>query len=228
MTETNLDKPRRAKRRVALPAIIAGGLSSLLLAFSLTPTFSALTAQILNDSNSAGTGTLVMQETGPNGTGAQVTCTSTAAGTATCSTINKFGGDNPTTSGYLNLKPGGSTVTTLKFKNIGSVSASTFTVAGGAITKGDNTGSVHGAATASQLGSAFKIKIVVGTTTPTTVFEDSANALAATASTPIVIPGSVAVNGEVTITVTTTLLSTADATTQGLTIAEPMTWTFAA
>ena len=48
MSEINTVKPRRAKRSLAVPAIVAGGLSSLLLAFSLTPTFSALTASILD------------------------------------------------------------------------------------------------------------------------------------------------------------------------------------
>ncbi|MBN9104744.1 MAG: hypothetical protein J0I14_07045 [Propionibacteriaceae bacterium] len=217
-----MDKPRRAKRRLALPAIIAGGLSSMLLAFSLTPTFSALTAAITNDSNTVGTGSLVMQETGPNNAGTQVTCTSGAAGTATCSTINKFGGDNPTTSGYMALKPGGSTTTTVKFKNIGSVSASTFTVAGGTITKANN-GSVNGTASVAALGSAFKIKITSGSNT---VFDDTATAFAATASSPLTIPGAVAVNGEVTLTITTTLQASADATTQGLSITQPIVWTF--
>lgn len=224
MTDINSSKPRRAKRHVAVPAVIAGGLSSLLLAFSLTPTFSDLTAAITNDSNTVGTGTLVMQESGPGSTGTTVTCTSGATGASTCSTINKFGGDNPTTSGFMTLKPGGSTVTTVKIKNIGSVSASTFTVAGGAITKSNN-GSVNGSASASQLGAAFKVKIVAGTTT---VFDDTANAFAATAATPLTIAGTVAPNAEITFTITTTLLTSADASTQGLSITQPIVWTFGA
>ena len=67
MAEAPQTPHRRA--RVAIPAVIAGGVSALLLAFSMTPTFAALTAAITNDANTAGTATLVMQESGPGSTG---------------------------------------------------------------------------------------------------------------------------------------------------------------
>jgi hypothetical protein len=209
--------PRRAHRRLALPVIVAGGLSSLLLAFSLTPTFSALTAAITNNNNTAGTGTLVMEETGPNGTGVSTTCTSGASGSATCTDINKYGGSNPSTSGYLKMKPGDSQVTTITIKNAGTLDASTFTVKGGACTDGTQ-GSVSGSAT--NLCDLYTITIKQGTTT---VFSDTATAFAAAAASSL---SAVNAGSSTTLTITATLSTSATAANQGHTITQPITWTF--
>ncbi|MGC3992979.1 MAG: hypothetical protein QM779_02430 [Propionicimonas sp.] len=210
-------KPARKRRGVALPVVIAGGLSSLLLAFSLTPTFSALTAAITNSANTAGTGTLVMTETSSDmGT----TCTSGATGSATCSTINKFGG-NTASSGYMALKPGGSVTSTVTIKNSGTVDASTFTMGGGTCTMSTN-GTVNGSATQAQLCGKFNLVITAG---GTSVYTGTAAAFAGTTTT---IGSGVTAGSTVTIVVKITLDSSADATYQGLAITQPITWTFGA
>jgi len=106
------------KRKASLPILIAGGVSSLVLALGMSPTFSAFTASIQNSVNTAGTGTLVMEEKNQAGT---VTCLSTDGGSvstnsATCATINKYSGD-------LAMVPGETVVTNITIKNVGTVDA---------------------------------------------------------------------------------------------------------
>jgi hypothetical protein len=213
--------PKHRKRRVAVPVIVAGGLSSLLLAFSFTPTFSALTAAITNSGNTAGTGTLVMEETGPNSTGVSTTCTTGVDGTATCSTINKYGGTNPSTDGYLKMKPGDTQTSTITIKNTGTLDAASLTVKGGTCT--DTTqGTVSG--TATNLCDMYTITIMKGATVivPATT---TATAFASAAAANL---GTVAAGGSVTVTVTATLSASATAANQGHVITQPIVWTFQA
>ena len=114
------------KRKLSLPLIVAGGVSSLVLALGMSPTFSAFTASIQNTINTAGAGTLTMVETTGNGLGPN-SCSSSAgvAGSADCTTINKYG--NLTT-----MKPGDSTTTTIHIVNTGTINATSFSLAPGA------------------------------------------------------------------------------------------------
>jgi hypothetical protein len=122
------------KRKLSLPLVFAGGISSLVLALGMSPTFSAFTAQITNDTNNASAGTLVMEETSGG-----VTCKSTDGGNvtsnaATCSTINKYGG--------ANLAPGGTATTTVIIKNSGNLTPASFSLTpGSCIPSGGVTGS---------------------------------------------------------------------------------------
>ena len=80
----------QSKKRIGL--ISTGIVGALLVAFTFTPTFAGFVASIQNTINSASTGTLTMKET--SGT---YTCNSTdgagaTTNSATCSTINKYGG----------------------------------------------------------------------------------------------------------------------------------------
>ena len=220
MNEISVGKPRRVKRRLALPAIVAGGLSSLLLAFSLTPTFSALTASIRNDVNTAGTGTLIMTETDAAGT---VTCKSTdgtgnglGVNSATCSTINKYGGSST-------MKPGDSVSTKVHIKSTGTVEATTFSVQGGTCTPG-TTGSANGGAT--DICDKMTVKILAGSTQ---VYSGAASAFAAAAPTSLsgYIPLTTSSAGQ-EFTITVSLPSTLGNTYQGLKISQPITWTFGA
>ena len=122
-----------ARRRLSPVALIAGVGAAVVLALSTTGTLSAFTAQITNSTDTAATGSLVMQETGTTG-GTGYTCTSTDAtpaannintNAATCATINKY-------SGSTTLTPGATpTVSTVVLKNTGTVAATTFTVTPG-------------------------------------------------------------------------------------------------
>ena len=65
------------RRRLSWPVLLAGSIGSLLLAVGLSPTLAAFTAQIRNTVDTAGTGTLIMQETNADGS---VICNSTDGG----------------------------------------------------------------------------------------------------------------------------------------------------
>src|ERR1700753_2489587 len=86
--------PRRRRRFVPLVWLASAG-AVFAMALGVGGTLSGFTASINNSTNTAGSGTLLMQEGGPG----SVTCLSSAAGTVTaanagtCSTINKFGGN---------------------------------------------------------------------------------------------------------------------------------------
>jgi len=127
------------KRKLSLPLVLAGSVSSLVLALGMSPTFSAFTAQITNDTNNTSAGTLVMEESTTVGS-LTTTCKSTDGGNvssnaATCSTINKYGG--------ANLAPGGTTTTTVIIKNSGNLTPASFSLTPGSCTQ---TGTVSGSA----------------------------------------------------------------------------------
>lgn len=217
MSETTNQKKNH--RRVAVPAVIAGGIGSLLLAFSMTPTFSALSAAIQNTADTAGTGTLVMQESNSDGS---VLCTSTDGGSvstnsATCATINKYGGN-------LAMVPGQNATTTLSIKNIGTVPASSFSLTGGACVQSNN-GTSNG--TATNLCDKVNVVIKSGTTA---IYSGTATGLA-TGSTDIFNKLSIttlAAGGSIPLTVSATIDASVGNTYQGLKISQPMTWTFGA
>lgn len=82
------------KRRGFTPLLlIAGVAGAVVLSLSMTNTFSAFTAAITNSTNTAASGTVILQETGPGGT--PVVCNSTdtpstiSINASTCATINK-------------------------------------------------------------------------------------------------------------------------------------------
>lgn len=162
MAEAPQTPHRRAKRTPALPVVIAGGVSALLLAFSLTPTFSAFTAAITNNNNTAGTGTLIMkEESGGN------TCYSTASGStvdanntnASCS-INKYGGSTT-------LIPGGSSATTATVTNAGTIPAKVFTLTPSGCVSEKTTGATWTGSGAAC--SSYTLKVEAGTgTSPST------------------------------------------------------------
>lgn len=204
-------------RRVAFPALIAGGVSAILLAFSMTPTFSAVTAQIINGANTAGTGSLTMQES--DGT---TVCNSTDGGSistnsATCSTINKYGGD-------LAMSPGDKSTTNITITDTGTVDATSFTLLGGACTQATN-GSVGG--TATDLCAKYDIVIKSGSTT---IYTGTAAALAGQTLNLMTLLGktSIAAGETVSFTIDATLNASAGNTYQGLKISQPLTWTFGA
>ena len=127
------------KRKLSLPLVLAGSVSSLVLALGMSPTFSAFTAQITNSTNNTSAGTLVMEES-TTVDSLTTTCKSTDGGNvtsnaATCSTINKYGG--------ANLAPGGTTTQTVIIKNSGNLTPASFSLTPGSCTQ---TGAVTGSA----------------------------------------------------------------------------------
>ena len=206
------------KRSMSL--VFSAGVSSLVLALGMTPTFGAFTASISGDVNSAGTGTIVMQETDSSGT---ITCLSTDGGgvwlnAASCSAMNKYGGD-------LGMPPGDSAVVVTYIRNIGTIAASSFSLTPGVCVQ-SATGTFSGSAT------DFCSKIAVSITSDlTTIFDGTAATLGSVGAIDVlsrlglarVQPGL-----QITFTVTTTMDATVDNSYQGLKVSQPMTWTFSA
>jgi len=206
------------KRKLSLPLVLAGGVSSLVLALGMSPTFSAFTASITNNANNAGTGTLSMAET-TTGT-SPVTCNSNVSGTANCAT-NKYGGSTT-------MVPGTAVATDITIKNTGTVAAQSFTLAFGACT---NT------PTAVDLCSKMLVEVKSGTGSTAKVLTP-ANSTAKTLAdltAPIDIKtvlggspiaggtGAVAIPFTITVTMPT---GTGDNAYQGAQISQAMTWSF--
>ncbi|KQO64298.1 hypothetical protein [Curtobacterium sp. Leaf261] len=202
--------------RVAPVALTAGIFAAVLLSLSLTGTLSGFAASITNSSNSAGSGTVIMQE---QNAGASVTCLSTDGGSvstnsATCSTINKFGGSTTMT-------PGNTVNTAITIKNTGTAAASTFTLTPGSSCTQSNNGSANGTAT----DVCAKMNLVI-TSGSTTVFSGTLASFAGAAASAFTMPAAPAAGGSVPFNFAVTLNSSAGNTYQGLAAAVPMTWTF--
>ena len=211
--------PLRKKRsRFGVAALATGLLAAALLTSTLNPTLSGFVASITNPNNTTATGVLVMEE--KSTTGAAATCLSTDGGsvstnTASCSTINKFGGSTT-------MVPGGAPVVTgITIKNVGTVNASTFTLTPGATCTQSANGAQNG--TATDLCSKIKVIITSGATT---VFNGTAATLAG-ATTGITMPAAPAAGVSVPFNISVQLDASAGNTYQGLAASLPLTWTFA-
>ncbi len=202
--------------RFAPVAVIAGVSASVFLALSLTGTLSGFAASITNDINTAASGTLTMQEQNAGGT---VTCSSTDGGSvstnsATCSSINKFGGSTTMT-------PGSTVNTSISIKNTGTANASTFTLSPGSTCTQSKNGSQNG--TATDLCAKMKLVITSGSTT---VFSGTLASFAGAAGSAFTMPAAPAAGATVPFTFAVTLDSSAGNAYQGLAASVPMTWTF--
>ena len=208
------------KRSISFPRVLSGCVSSLVLLLGMTPTLGAFGASISGAVNSAGTGTVVMQETDSSGS---VICLSTDGGgvwsnDAICSAMNRYGGD-------LGMHPGDSAVVVTYIRNIGTIAASSFSLAPGVCVQ-SATGTLSGSAT------DFCSKIAVSITSgSTTIVNGTAATLGSVGAIDVlsrlglarVQPGL-----QTTFTVTTTMDPTVDNSYQGLRVSQPMTWTFSA
>jgi len=186
----------------------------------MTPTFGAFSASISGDVNSASAGTIVMQEMDNSG---RITCLSTDGGgvwlnAASCSTINKYGGD-------LSMRPGYSAVVVTYIRNIGTIAASSFSLAPGVCVQ-SATGALSGSAT------DFWSKIAVSITSGSTTIVNGTAATLGSVGTIDVLSrlglAKVQPGLQITFTVTTTMDPTVDNSYQGLKVSQPMTWTFSA
>ena len=214
---SNTTSPVKGKRiRFAPIAIATGVLAAVLLSATMTGTLSGFAAQITNSTNTAATGALTMQEVNA---GATVTCSSTDGGsasvnTATCATINKFGGSTT-------MIPGQTVTTAMSIKNTGSVTANTFTLTPGATCAQSNSGAVNGSAT----DVCAKLSVVITNTTANTVVYSGT--LAALAGSSAFTLPTVAAGGTTGFTFAVTLASTAGNSYQGLQASLPLVWNYA-
>jgi hypothetical protein len=203
---SNHEAPRSKRRRFAPIALLAGVAGAVLLSLSMTNTLSAFTASITNTTNTAGSGTLAMQETNSDGS---IICNSSLTGTASCATINKYGGSTT-------LIPGAAAqTTTIKIKNTGSIAASTFTLTPSACTSTAQSGVTAGSGNLCQ-----KLNVVIKAN-GTQVYSGTAAGLTAVQNLTSVAPGTT-----VTITFDVSIDTSADNTIQGLVASQPLTWTF--
>ncbi|MCM3613228.1 hypothetical protein M3672_02090 [Microbacterium enclense] len=207
--------PPSRRRRLALPVVLAGSVASLILALGLSPTVAAFTAQIENTVNTAGSGTLIMQESDSTG---NVICESTdnSSNSATCSTINKYGGT-------LTMTPGQTVTTSISIKNIGTAGASSFT-----LTPGSCTQSANGTPTGSATDMCSKMTLVV-TSGSTTIYSGSLSAFASGVDILSKLgTTSVAPSATVPFSFAVTLPSGLGNAYAGLQVSQPLTWNFSA
>lgn len=220
-------QPPVARRpRFSRVALVAGVAATGALALATTGTLSAFTAQIQNTVNTAATGSLVMEETGPG----PVTCTSTDSGAgntgnsintnvATCATINKYGGSTT-------LVPGGAgTTTTVTLRNTGTVPANTFSLAYGACAASN--GSSTNPSGSGNLCTVLNVAVSTGTAPGAAVAAASGTATSL-ANKTIQLGAPVAPGASVTVNFTVSLPGTADNTFQNRAASQPITWTFTA
>ncbi|PPF25444.1 hypothetical protein C5C36_16640 [Rathayibacter sp. AY1G1] len=210
----------KSKRVRFAPLAIATSIAAAaLLSVSMSGTLSGFVASISNTGNTAASGSLVMEE---KSTGASpITCLSTDGGsistnTATCATINKFGGSTT-------MVPGQTVTTAITLKNTGTVAANTFTLTPGATCSQSN--NVAAGASGSATDFCGKLNVVI-TSGGTTVFTGTAATLAGSAvktlNTAPVTPGT-----STPFSIAVTLDSSATNAYQGLSASLPLTWTFA-
>ncbi|KQQ21018.1 hypothetical protein ASF48_10740 [Rathayibacter sp. Leaf299] len=206
----------KTKRVRFAPLVIATSIAAAaLLSVSMSGTLSGFVASITNSNNTAASGTLVMEEKSTGTT--PVTCLSTDGGTvstntATCSTINKFGGST-------NMTPGQTVTTAITIKNAGTVAANTFTLTPGATCAQTTNGTLSGTAT----DFCAKVKVVI-TSGTTEIFNGTAATLAGSAAKSL---GAVAAGVSTPFSIAVTLDSAANNTYQGLSASLPLTWSFA-
>lgn len=206
----------RSDRKKSLKWVLPASLGAGALALSLvTGSLGAYTASITNGNNTAGAGGLTMQETGPGADGSTVTCNSAegANNAATCSTINKYGGKTV-------MAPGETSTVNITLKNTGSVNAKTATLTPGACTQTPAVGAGK--------GDLCKIMRVVITRSGTEIFNGTAAELAARANSPINMTPPPAAGASNAYVITTTLPAEADNSYAGVTISQPLTWTYSA
>ena len=211
------------KRKLSLPLVLAGGVSSLVLALGMSPTFSAFTAQITNGVNTATAGTLIMTETPQTGTPCNSNDATPADNTlggnnAAACTINLFGPNTP-------LYPGQTLNTTVTIQNSGTITPTSFTLTPGTCvaTAGTPTG---GAPLGTACGK-FNVKVYLGSST-TTLLNVGIGQQTASGFTTFLDLTTLAPGGTQQYTISLQLDSSANNSFQGINITQPLVWKFQA
>lgn len=202
--------------------IATGTLSALLIAFTFTPTFAGFAASIQNSLNTATTGTLTMKETSGSATCSSTDGAGASTNTATCSTINKYGGTStPLVAG------GAPNTTTINLQNTGSVAATSFSLTPGACSQSSVPGATL-AGSANDLCSKVKVAVKSGSST---IYTGTAAGLQTGGAVDLLAKlgkANIAANESVPITFEVSLDASAGASYQGLQVSQPLTWTFGA
>lgn len=202
--------------------VITGIAGALMVAFTFTPTFAGFVASIQNSLNTASTGTLTMRETSGAATCNSTDGSGSSTNTATCATINKYGGTTtPLIAG------GAPNTTTINLQNTGSTAATSFSLTPDACSQSAVAGSsMSGKAT--DLCSKIKVTIKSGSST---IFTGTAAQLQTGGAIDLLAKlskTSIAPNETVPVTFEVSLDASANATHQGLQVSQPLTWAFGA
>ena len=206
------------KQRAGL--VLVGGFVAIIIGFTTTGTFAGLVASINNSVNTAITGSLKMTETSADG---RVICNSTdgqTSNTATCATINKYGGETTP------LAPGGEQVTTIKIRNSGTIDAKQFTVKGGTCESTNAAGAAISGT--GNICEKINVEIKIGNNT---IFTGTAKAFQDAAAINIlnaISKQTIAKGTEETITIKASLPADTGNEYQGKKISQPITWQFGA
>jgi hypothetical protein len=224
-----MSQPTERRRRRSV--VLAGLLGTTVLAVTAGLSLGGFSAGITNPTNSYSSGTVVLKEaagaTSCFSTGAGTTVT--AANTANCTTIDDFGGP-------INQGPG-SAVTTqvLNLTNVGTINASTFTVAPGACTSAAAANTAPYAGTDAAFCGHVDVTIQNDTTgTPSCVYPAGAGACPALSTTynlttlgasPALSLGALAAGASDKFTVKTQIDAATTNADQGLAASVPFTWT---
>ena len=220
-------------RRHFLPLVwMASAVSAAVLLLGVNGTLSAWTSAVLeNTDNTAATANaLILQEVGPDASGAAQTCFS-SSGTGnsySCTTINKYGG---TTAAPLS--PGQSRTVDVTFTNVGEATGASFTLA--ADTCGQ-TPAANGAATPP----INNLCTATGELTVAVACSDGAAFVPASAYSDLVYPAgppsgigtlvhtsAIAADASITCRFTVALNASASVTDQGIVVSQALTWTLA-
>lgn len=203
---------RRGSRSGGLLLAAAGTVASLVLALSVSGTFSAYTAAITNTKNSANTVSISMTQ-GPNSS--TVACSSTPSATAECTTDMYVG---------KNLRPGDATAgTSTVFANTSDTDASSFSLVPSTCS---GTTSDANSICNWLLVSVSWTTTSSGTTSTSTVI--SKVKAASIAGTTYTIPSPPKARTSGTMVVQVQLDPAAPNGSQGQTLGQTLTWTFTA
>lgn len=207
--------PRPLRRRLSVASVAVGAVGSTALAVSMGATLSGFTASITNDTNTAASAALAVEETRGG-----ATCRSYDA-TSTCTTINKYGGTTTP------LVPGQSQTTTVTFTNTGGVDVGSSNLTPGACTATSTgvTGAVTPSATPtdpSNLCSVLRVAVYkASTATGTPIYDGTAASL-----TSAIALGALAKAAAQDYTFVVTLPAAATTAVQGQRVSQPLTWNF--
>jgi hypothetical protein len=204
----------KTKRRRGAPLVWgASALAAGILVLGVTGTLSSWTSAVItNDTNTTKASDAVALSEAQGGTVCVDTAT-TADNTATCSTINKYGGTATT------LSPGATAhTTTVTLKNTGTGAGALTLAAGTCTSSGGATGSTGNLCDQATV----TVECPTGTTTsgPSTL-----NAFDAAAASSV---ANLAAGASVVCTLSVSLPSTAPAGVSGMVASQPLVWTLTA
>jgi hypothetical protein len=198
--------PAPGRKRFSAVVIGAGLVAAVALSLSFSGTLSAFTLSFVHSTNTVSTASTTIEQRSADGS--TVNCAPDANGAASCSNTNLYSG--------MTLRPGDSQSTTVTFKNTGTTTPTHFTFNPGACTTTPSSGTDL----CDRVVLTMKWRgadVLSASTTPKSI-----------AGTSKEIPNPPA-PGESSTAVVTVALPTGSANdTSGLSLSQPITWTFTA